>query len=80
MLGETLANIVNFLDTDLVLIGGPISAAAPAFLASIRRSILERSPSLATQHLRIEIATLGPEAGILGAIALALDNIFVSDR
>jgi predicted NBD/HSP70 family sugar kinase len=79
-LGETLANIVNFLDTDLVLIGGPVSAASPAFLASIRRSILDRSPSLATQHLRIEIATLGPEAGILGAIALALDNIFVSDR
>jgi predicted NBD/HSP70 family sugar kinase len=80
VLGETLANIVNFLDTDLVLIGGPVSAASPAFLASIRRSILDRSPSLATQHLRIEIATLGPEAGILGAIALALDNIFVSDR
>jgi predicted NBD/HSP70 family sugar kinase len=80
VLGETLANIVNFLDTDLVLIGGPISAASPAFLASIRRSILDRSPSLATQHLHIEIATLGPEAGILGAIALALDNIFVSDR
>lgn len=80
VLGEALANIVNFLDTDLVLIGGPVSAAAPAFLASIRRSILDRTPSLATQHLRIEITTLGPEAGILGAIALALDNIFVSDR
>ncbi len=80
VLGETLANIVNFLDTDLVLIGGTVSAVAPAFLAAIRRSILDRSPSLAAQHLRIEIATLGPEASMLGAIALALENLFVSDR
>jgi predicted NBD/HSP70 family sugar kinase/DNA-binding MarR family transcriptional regulator len=79
-LGEILANIVNFLDPNLVLIGGPMNDVTPAFLASIRRSILDRSPSLATQHLRIEIAPLGPEAGILGAIALAFDNIFVSDK
>jgi len=80
VLGDALANIVDFLDADLVLIGGPVSAEAPAFLASIRRSILDRLPSQVTQNLRIEIATLGPEAGILGAIALALDSIFVIDR
>lgn len=80
ILGETLANIVNFLDSDLVLIGGTISAVAPSFLAAIKRSILAHSPSLATQDLRIEIAQLGPEASMLGAISLALDNIFVSER
>lgn len=80
VLGETLANIVNFLDPDLVLIGGPVNDVTPAFLASIRRSIWNRSPSSATQNLRIEIAPLGPEASILGAIALALENIFVSNK
>lgn len=80
VLGETLANIVNFLDPDLVLIGGPVNDVSPAFLASIRRSIWERSPSLSTQYLRIEIAPLGAEANILGATALALENIFVSDK
>lgn len=80
LLGETLANIINFLDPDLVLLGGAVSDVAPAFLASIRRSILDRSPSLATQHLRIEIAPLGPEASMLGAIALAFENIFVSAK
>jgi predicted NBD/HSP70 family sugar kinase len=80
VLGETLANIVNFLDPNLVLIGGPVNDVAPAFLASIRRSIWDRTPSSATQNLRIEIAPLGPEASILGAIALALENIFVSEK
>lgn len=80
VLGETLANIVNFLDPDLVLIGGRVNDVAPAFLASIRRSVWDRSPSLATQRLRIEAAPLGPEAGVLGAIALVLENIFVSEK
>jgi predicted NBD/HSP70 family sugar kinase len=79
ILGETLANIVNFMDPDLVFIGGTVSHAAPGFLAAIRRSILDRSPSLATQHLRIEIAPLGPDASLFGAIALALENIFVGE-
>ncbi len=80
ILGETLANIVNYLDPDLVLIGGPVNDVAPAFLAAIRRSIWDRSPSLATQHLRIEVAPLGAEASIIGTIALALESIFVSDK
>lgn len=80
VLGETLANIVNFMDPDLVLIGGTVSNSAPSFLAAIRRSILDRSPSLATQHLRIEIAPLGPDASTFGAIALALENIFICDN
>lgn len=80
ILGETLANIVNFMDPDLVLIGGPVSDVAPGFLAAIRRSILDRSPSLATQHLRIEIAPLGPDASLFGAIALALESIFVNEK
>lgn len=80
ILGETLANIVNFMDPDLVLIGGIVSNVAPGFLAAIRRSILDRSPSLATQHLRIEIAPLGPDASLLGAAALALENMFISEK
>lgn len=80
ILGETLANIVNFLDADLVLIGGTISAVTPAFLAAIKRSVLARLPSLATQQIHIDLAQLGPEASMLGAAALALDSIFVSER
>jgi predicted NBD/HSP70 family sugar kinase len=80
ILGETLANIVNFLDSDVVLVGGTISAATPSFLAAIKRSLLVHSPSLATQTLRIESARLGPEASLLGAVSLALENIFVSER
>ncbi|MCD4687467.1 MAG: ROK family transcriptional regulator [Anaerolineae bacterium] len=80
ILGGTLANIVNFLDPDLVLIGGAVNDVAPAFLASVRRSVWDRSPALATQPLRIEIAPLGPEASILWAIALALESIFVSSK
>lgn len=76
-IGEVLASLVNILDPDLILIGGDVSEADPAFLAAIRRSILDRSPSLNTQHLQIEIAPLGREATILGVITLVLENLFV---
>ncbi|MBZ0298296.1 MAG: ROK family transcriptional regulator [Anaerolineae bacterium] len=76
-IGEVLANIVNILDPDLILIGGDVSEANPTFLAAIRRSILDRSPSLTTQHLRIEVAPLGHEATILGMTTLVLENLFV---
>lgn len=75
-IGEALANLVNFLDPDLILIGGGLSQLGHPLLAAIRRSILDRSPAPAAQGLRIEIAPLGSEASILGASALALESIF----
>ena len=47
ILGDTLANVVNFMDRDLVLLGGTVSNVVPGFLAAIRRSILAHSPSFA---------------------------------
>jgi predicted NBD/HSP70 family sugar kinase len=80
VIGKSIANIVNFLDPELILIGGSVSNIGRQFLASIRRSILERSPALTTHNLRIEQATLASEASTLGAMALALESVFVLDE
>lgn len=77
ILGHSLSAIVNILDPQLILVGGGVSNMGHQFLAAIRRSILDRSPALSTENLRIEIAPLGSEASILGSIALALESIFV---
>lgn len=77
IIGEALANLVTFFDPSLILIGGGVSNLGHQFLSAIRRSILARSPSLLTQNLRIDIAPLGSEASMTGAIALALENVFV---
>ncbi|MBC8171617.1 MAG: ROK family transcriptional regulator [Anaerolineae bacterium] len=77
MIGEVLASLVNFFNPSLILIGGGVSNVGHQFLASIRRGILHRSLPLATRHLRIDVSPIGADAGVKGAIALAMEHVFV---
>jgi glucokinase-like ROK family protein len=77
MIGEALAGIVNFFNPRLILIGGGMSNMGPQLLASIRQTVLRRAHPRSTEALRIEFSRLGPDAGIKGAISLALERLFV---
>lgn len=79
VIGEVLASLVNFFNPSLILIGGGISNIGHQFLASIRRGVLHRSLALSTRYLRIDTSPMGDNAGINGAIALALEHVFVID-
>jgi glucokinase-like ROK family protein len=80
LIGEVLASLVNFYNPSLILIGGGVSNIGHQFLASIRRGILHRSLPLSTRHLRIDTSPMGADAGVIGAIALALEHVFVVDN
>jgi predicted NBD/HSP70 family sugar kinase len=77
IIGEVLASLVNFYNPSLILIGGGVSKIGHQFLASIRRGVLHRSLPLSTRHLRIDTSLMGSDAGITGAITLALEHVFV---
>ena len=77
IIGEVLASLVNFYNPSLILIGGGVSNIGHSFLASIRRGVLHRSLPLSTRHLRIDTSPMGSDAGITGAIMLALEHVFV---
>lgn len=77
MIGEVLASLVNFYNPSLILIGGGVSNIGHQFLASIRRGVLHRSLPLSTQRLRIDTSRMGADAGVVGAIELALEHVFV---
>lgn len=77
IIGEVLASLVNFFNPSLILIGGGVSGIGHQFLAAIRRGILHRSLPLATRHLRIDISPMGANAGVAGALALAMEHVFV---
>lgn len=76
MVGETLASLVNFFNPSHVFIGGGIANFGNHLLVAIRRAVLQRSLPLATTHLSISFSSLGAEAGVIGAVALALDYLF----
>lgn len=75
-IGGVLAGLVNFFNPRAILIGGGISKIGHQFLSSIRQATLRRATALSTRQLRIEYSLLGDDAGVIGAIWLALEHIF----
>jgi glucokinase-like ROK family protein len=76
MVGDVLATLVNFFNPSHIFIGGGIANFGNHLLVAIRRAVLQRSLPLATTHLSIKFSSMGSDAGITGAIALALDYLF----
>jgi len=77
VVGDVLAGLVNFFNPSLILIGGGVANIGNQLLASIRQAILRQSTALATRELVISYSPMGAEAGVTGAIHLALDHMFV---
>jgi len=76
MIGDVLAGLINFFNPEMIVIGGGVSNIGNMLLASIRQAVLRRSPPLSTRDLRIVFSSIGPDAGVTGAVNLALDRVF----
>ncbi len=76
MIGDVLASLVNFYNPEMILIGGGVSNLGNLLLSSIRQAVLNRSLPLATRNLQIVFSGTGSDAGIIGAVNLAMDYIF----
>jgi predicted NBD/HSP70 family sugar kinase len=70
-LGRVLAANVNFFNPDAVYLGGILSTLEP-FVAAVRSQLYEGCHPLVTEHLIIERAALGADAGLVGAGQFAL--------
>jgi glucokinase len=72
-LGVGLANLMNVLDPDVIVIGGGFGSDAGALLlGAAERVARERALEPAASRTRFAIAELGEDAGMLGAAQLAL--------
>jgi predicted NBD/HSP70 family sugar kinase len=76
MIGDVLASLVNFFNPSHIFIGGGIANFGNHLLVAIRRAVLHRSLPLATTHLSIKFSRMSADAGVMGAISLALDYLF----
>ncbi|NMB26043.1 MAG: ROK family protein [Firmicutes bacterium] len=72
-LGIAIANLVNVLNPDTVVLGGPIGANSGALLLKpLERTLRKRSMSHPLRALNLIHSTMGNEAGARGAAALVL--------
>ena len=74
-LGVGLANLINIFNPQLVVIGGGVSRMGEMLLEPARKTVRERAFELSAKAARVEISSLGYDAGPLGAVALALSEL-----
>ncbi|UQN05767.1 ROK family transcriptional regulator [Deinococcus sp. QL22] len=75
-LGVAVSTALNLFNPEAVVIGGRLSQAGEVFLNAVQRSALSRTMRINAERTRIELSTLGSEAGVLGAGAMLLDHLF----
>lgn len=67
---QAIANVINFIDPEIIAIGGGVSKAGSFLLDPIRAKVKDYVLFNTLPMSRIELATLGAEAGIIGAAML----------
>ena len=70
--GVALANLCNLLNPERVVIGGELAIAGELLLAPMREIVGRYAIPSAVSTLDIVLGSLGPNAHVLGAVALAL--------
>jgi len=78
-LGAGLVTLVNIFNPEVIVIGGGAAAAGELLLGPARGVLQARGSRPARDQVRVVPAALGPDAGFIGAAALALIELFPDD-
>jgi len=78
-IGIAVANVINLLNLDMVVLGGGVMVAGDLLLKPIIEEVHRRSFAAMSSHCQIVASLLGGQAGVIGAAMLARDT-FASDK
>ncbi len=67
ILGIVIANLANFLNPEMVVLFGGVTNLGDPLIGPLKKEVDIRAFKEATDCLRIEMATLGDNSGVLGA-------------
>lgn len=74
-IGVALTTLMVLLNPSLFIIGGSVARAGPLLFEPIQRTVQARAPEPYWRGVPILPAALGDDAGLMGALALALDVV-----
>jgi glucokinase len=69
-LALAVANQVTVLNPSMVVLGGGVLAHCPGMVARVKDVVLRRSGEAARRSVRVELAALGDDSGLVGAALL----------
>jgi N-acetylglucosamine repressor len=75
-MGISLANLVNVLNPDLIVLGGIFAQGEDLLLPTIEKVMRQRAFANLGAHVQIKTTGFGSQAGAIGAVALALNAFF----
>lgn len=73
--GAVIAILLNFLNPERVIIGGPLSVAGAALLSPLLAEVRQRALPSSLVAVQIEPTRLGADAAAVGAASLVLQHI-----
>lgn len=75
MLGLALANLVTTLNPGVIIVGGQVAEAGPLLFEPLRSTIRQYAMDVPGRAVRIAPAELKADAPLIGAVAMALQNL-----
>lgn len=74
LIGLGLVNVLHLFSPEIILVGGSVVTANPSLLKRAQSVVHERVISDVYRSVPIEVAHLGDRVGMLGAVALVLEE------
>jgi len=80
MLGIGIANLINIFNPEMIVIGGGVKDAWQLFINATNQEIMRRAFQVPAERTRVVPTSLGDDAGMVGAAAVALQKYGKSGR
>jgi predicted NBD/HSP70 family sugar kinase len=77
-LGTALASVINLFAPEAIIIGGSMAEDGQRLVKSIRHTMKRRGLEALEKDLEVDLCTFGPQAGVVGAVAIALHHHYTS--
>lgn len=74
-LGAGLGSLVNIFDPEVIVLGGGFAEADDLVLGPARETLAVEALAPGRDHVRIEFAELGPDAGMIGSALVAFEAL-----
>ena len=75
VLGSAIADLVNFCNPARIVIAGEVTLCTDDVLAQIRSVVYQQAQPLATRNLSVVHTELGDEAGLIGGMISAIEQV-----
>ncbi|MGI6541646.1 MAG: ROK family protein [Limnochordia bacterium] len=73
--GTAMANLVNVLNPEKIIVGGGVARAGEMILGPLRDTVKQRAMGPGAAMVEVISAVLGPRAGVIGAAAMAMYDL-----